>query len=243
MQHSDPWHSPSSPERNDPVTSAPARRFAGRTWAKIGRLFTQCAFASPAVRAGLTRLLRLRMLLRTWLRMDTPLRTEDRRVLEQIVFQHYGNDSRIRTVLFVGCDWYTAHYQRRYFAAHNYWTIDPDATRRKFGSTQHVVARLEELGHHFPRRFFDLIICNGVYGYGLDRAEDCERAISQCHACLAHEGHLLFGWNDVPRRDPAPLSRVRGLSRFSRYSFPAFGTWQYLTDTAARHTYYFFQKR
>lgn len=231
------------PGMNDPITSHSAQRFGGRTWAKIGRLFTERGFASRAVRARLIRLLRPPVLLLRWLKVDTPLRTEDRRVLEQIVFAHYGTDSRIKTVLFVGCDWYTAHYQQRYFAAHDYWTIDADATRRKYGSAQHVVARLEELDRHFPRRFFDLIICNGVYGYGLDRAEDCERAISQCHACLAHEGHLLFGWNDVPRRDPAPLSSVRGLSLFSPYSFPAFGTWQYVTDTAARHTYYFFQKR
>jgi SAM-dependent methyltransferase len=186
---------------------------------------------------------RLRVLLRDCLRMAAPLRTEDRRVLEQIIFAHYQSDVHIKSVLFVGCDWYTAHYQGRYFAAHDYWTIDPDRTRRKFGAKQHVVARLEELGQHFPFDFFDLIVCNGVYGWGLDRAEDCDAAISECYVCLAENGHLLLGWNDLPQRDPAPLSNVRSLSRFSPYSFPAFGTWKYLTDTPHRHTYHFYQKR
>jgi len=149
-----------------------------------------------------------------------------------------------KTVLFVGCGSYTAHYQRRYFAAHNYWTIDSDPTRRKFGAKQHVIARLEELGQYFPSGFFDLIICNGVYGWGLklNSAEDCDTATSQCHSCLADAGHLLLGWNDVPGRDPAPLTEVRSLSRFSEYSFRAFGTSRYLTDTPYRHTYCFYQK-
>jgi hypothetical protein len=199
-------------------------------------LFTEPGFASGAVRA------RLPFVVRNWLRIDSPMRTEDRRVLEQIIFAQYSGDSRIKTVLFVGCAWYTAHYQRRYFAAHDYWTIDPDATCRRFGAEQHIVARLEDLGRYFPRGFFDLIICNGVYGFGLNRAEDCELAISQCHICLADGGHFLLGWNDMPQFDPAPLSHVASLSRFSPYSFPTLGTWRYPTATPIRHTFYFYQK-
>jgi hypothetical protein len=185
----------------------------------------------------------LHLLLPDRLRMRAPLRTEDRRVLEQVIFPHYGRDPRIKTVLFVGCDWYTAHYQRSHFPAHDYWTLDSDAARRRYGAKQHVVAQLEELDRYFPRGCFDLIICNGVYGWGLNRAEDCDVALSQCHVCLADLGHLLFGWNDVPARDPAPLSSVRSLALFAPYSFPAFGAWQYLTDTPWRHTYHFYQKR
>jgi SAM-dependent methyltransferase len=200
-------------------------------------LCTERGLASRAIRSRLTVPLRAR------LRIATPMLTEDRRVLEQIIFPHYARDAHIKTVLFVGCDWYTAHYQHRYFSTHNYWTLEPDKTHRRFGAKQHVAARLEELGRHFPQGFFDLIICNGVYGWGLDRAEDCEAAMSQCHTCLAQGGHLLLGWNDTPQRDPAPLSRVRSLARFSPYSFPAFGAWQYLTNTRGRHVYYFYQKR
>ena len=99
------------------------------------------------------------------------------------------------------------------------------------------------LAKHFPPDTFDLIICNGVYGWGLDRLPDCEAAISQCNLCLVDGGHLLLGWNDLPRWDPAPLAKVSGLARFSEYTFPPLGTWQYLTDTAYRHTYNFYRKR
>jgi hypothetical protein len=208
-----------------------------RVWRNCIRLLTERGYASRAIAVNLP------VALRGWLRIDTPMLTEDRRVLEQIIFAHYGSDPRIKTVLFVGCNWFTAHYQRRYFTTHTYWTLDPDATRRRFGAKQHIVARLEEIGKYFPNGFLDLIICNGVYGWGLNRAEDCEAAMSQCYSCLAEAGHLLLGWNDMPQCDPAPLSSLVSLSRFSRYPFPAFGASQYLTNTPYRHTYNFYQKK
>jgi hypothetical protein len=206
-------------------------------WKKIIRLFTERGFASHVVRG------RVYGVMRNRLGMAAPMLTEDRRVLEEIIFDRFCSDPHIRTVLFVGCDSYTAHYQRQYFAKHDYWTIDPDVARRRFGATKHVIARLEELDRHFPSGFFDLIICNGVYGWGLNSAEDCDSAMSQCFSCLTDAGHLLIGWNDVPGRDPAPLSDVHSLSRFYKCSFPAFGSWQYRTDTLNQHTYYFYEKR
>ena len=205
-------------------------------WKKIVRLFTERGFASRAVRS------RMYSVMRNRLHMAAPMLTEDRRVLEQVIFEYYRKDSRIRTVLFVGCDSYTTHYQRRYFAAHDYWTIDPDEKCRRFGATQHVIARLQDLGRFFPSGFFDLVILNGVYGWGLNGAGDCDAAVSQCHSCLTEGGHLLIGWNDVPGRDPAPLSAIPSLSRFSEYAFPAFGAPRYLTDTPYRHTYWFFRR-
>jgi hypothetical protein len=168
--------------------------------------------------------------------------TEDRRVLEKIIFPHYRNIPLLQTILFVGCESYTAHYQQKYFPDHDYWTIDRDATRRRHGAKQHVITRLEELDRHFPAGFFDLVICNGIYGWGLDSAQDCDAALAQCHFCLANSGHLILGWNDVPERDPAPLSRIAGIENFARYSLPALGGWQYLTNTPNRHTFNFYQK-
>ncbi len=168
------------------------------------------------------------------------LRTEDRRVLEKLIFPHYSSLPTVRTVLFVGCESYTEHYDRC-FLGQDYWTIDADPRRRKFGSRQHVVGRLEQLREYFTAGFFDLIICNGVYGWGLNLAADCETALSQSHACLADGGHVVFGWNDIPRWDPAPLSSIRGFSNFIEYEVPTLGS-KYLTHTANRHTYRFLQK-
>jgi SAM-dependent methyltransferase len=168
------------------------------------------------------------------------VQTEDRRILEKVIFAHYAALADVRTVLFVGCESYTQHYER-YFARQNYCTIDPDPGRRRFGGRQHVIGRLEHLRRHFPAGCFDLIVCNGVYGWGLNRAEECETALRECHACLADGGHLVFGWNDIPSYDPAPLASVGAFSCFAEYCVPGLGS-QYLTATAYRHTYRFLQK-
>jgi hypothetical protein len=180
--------------------------------------------------------------IRRRLGLAVPISTEDRTVLEQVIFAHYRSDPGIKNVLFVGCDFYTAHYRRQYFPEHHYWTMDPDAQRRKFGSRNHIVGRLEDLGRHVPRGYFHLILCNGVYGWGLNSLEECESAMAQCYSCLADSGHLLIGWNDMPSSDPAPLSEVRNLDLFSKYTFPAFGDWRYLTPTLNRHTFHFYRK-
>lgn len=194
----------------------------------IGSLFTE--------RGLVVRLIRKR------LRLPTPLDTEDRRVLEQIIIPRYCADPAIKTVLFVGCGIYTAHYRRVYFPEVDYWTLDPDPACACYGAEQHVIAPLETLSRNFPAHFFDLIICNGVVGWGLNAFAQCEAAFSQCYSCLADGGHLLIGWNDIPQRTPVSLAQIPALTRFRKHAFPPFRTWRYLTDTPYRHTYDFYRK-
>lgn len=197
-------------------------------WKVLLPLFIEAGFARRVVRKRLG--------------LHTPLNTTDRQILEQVIFPHFSSLAAVKTVLFVGCDTYTAHYQRVFFSKANYWTLEPEPSLRRFGARQHVVAAFEELARHFDESYFDLIICNGVYGWGLDRAEQCEAALSQSYACLRAGGFLLFGWDDVPRRTPVPLESIPSLSRFRRYQLPALATWRYLTATPYRHTYDFYQK-
>lgn len=192
------------------------------------RLVTDWDFAVRAVRYAL--------------HMPTPLHTEDRSVLEQIIFKYYSAQPDIRTVLFVGCQWYTSHYGHAFFPRQDYWTIEPDEHARKFGGPRHIAAALEELDAFFPQEHFDLILCNGVYGFGLDAPEQCERAFAHCHSRLREAGHLVLGWNDVPARTPVPLEDIASLQRFRRFTFPAFGSWRHVTDTPYAHTYDFYMK-
>lgn len=80
-------------------------------------------------------------------------------------------------MLFVGCAWY-AHRYERLLPGRDYWTIDPDPWKRRFGARRHVVAEFERLDAHVARGSFDLIVCNGVFGWGLDDRVDCERAFA-----------------------------------------------------------------
>jgi SAM-dependent methyltransferase len=197
-------------------------------WRSIGPLLTEQGYAARVIRKQLG--------------LHTPLNTEDRRVLEEVIFPFYQADSRFKTVLFVGCNTYTSHYEREFFAGRNYWTIEPDPDLRKFGAGQHVIAPLEEVARHFAANFFDLIICNGILGWGLDRTSQCERAFAQCYDCLRDDGHLVFGWDDIPRRTPFDLDAVPSIARYKRFVMPPFGAWRYLTDTPYRHTFDFYRK-
>jgi SAM-dependent methyltransferase len=201
---------------------------AAEKWKMIVPFLTEHGFARRVVRKRLG--------------LPTPLNTTDRIVLEQVIFPEYSKDPSIQTLLFVGCRSYTVHYRERFFPRQSFWTIEPDPAAAVHGAPQHVVAPLEELSRHFPEGHFDLIVCNGVFGWGLDGREQCEAAFSQCHARLKSGGHFLLGWDDIAQRSPLDLNTLSSLKRFQEYSFPPLGTSRYLTDTLYRHTYAFYKK-
>jgi hypothetical protein len=200
----------------------------GASKSKITRLLTDWDFMVRATRYAL--------------HLPVPLDTEDRRVLEKIIFSHFLSLPQVGKVLFVGCDWYTKHYQKAFFRAHDFWTIDVSASARKFGGTQHLVAPLGQLDQYFPPGHFDLIICNGVYGFGLDAREDCEWAFHLCHSSLRNGGYFILGWDDIPARTPVALDSIESLQRFQKLSVPPFNSWRYVTDTPYRHTYDFYRR-
>jgi len=194
----------------------------------ITRLLTDPEFAIRAARFALG--------------LPTRMETEDRRVLEEVIFPFYLGLPQIRCVLFVGCDWYTRHYEKAFFERHDYWTIDWAASARKYGARQHIVDSLEFLDRYAEAERFDLIVCNGVFGFGLDTLEQCERAFTTCYSRLRRQGHLLFGWTDVPARVPIPLESIQSLRLFEPFELPSLGTWRYVTRTPYRHTYDFYRK-
>jgi hypothetical protein len=179
---------------------------------------------------------------RYMLGLAVPMDTEDRRVLENVIIPYFTALPDVRAVLFVGCDWYTKHYEPVFFSAHEFSTIDPAPGARKFGGRRHLVAPLEELGRHFAEGYFDLIICNGVYGFGLDTLTQCEQAFAACHARLRAGGYFLLGWDDIPARTPVPLADISSLRLFRQFIFPPLGAWRYLTATPYRHVYDFYRK-
>lgn len=200
----------------------------GTRWDLLRAFFTEHGFAERVLRKRLG--------------LPTPLNTTDRIVMERDIFPEYARDPAIARMLFVGCGRYTAHYQQQFFPNKDFWTIEPDPDAAGFGAKQHVIAPLEELDRHFPPGHFDLIICNGVYGWGLDRHEQLEAAFAQCHARLRADGHLFFGWDDIPQRAPVDLDTVASRALFRKYTLPTLDTWRYLTDTPYRHTFDFYRK-
>ena len=182
------------------------------------------------------------ILARNALGLPNRLCTPDRETLERVILPAYAARAEIQTVLFVGSDWYTRHYERL-FAGRLYWTIDPNPWKKRFGGRHHLVDGLERLDTHFEPGSIDLIVCNGVVGYGLNGQAECERAFTGCFNSLRANGELVLGWNDVPEHRPeVAFDRLPALARFEAKRFDALGTSQYLANPANRHLFNFYIK-
>lgn len=98
---------------------------------------------------------------------DFRMKTDDRRVLEDTILPAIARTPEYRRILFIGCDWYTRGYQKL-FAARDYWTMEIDPAKSKYGARQHIVDSAENIAQHFQPDSLDFIVCNGVIGWGLD---------------------------------------------------------------------------
>jgi len=176
---------------------------------------------------------------------DLPARLHipDRLLLERQILPQVNAFAAGGRVLLVGCDWYAAHYAKLLPRCHC-TSVDPDPARARFGvAGRHHQALLQDLPQFEQDRTFEAIVCNGVYGHGLDEAADCERAFQACHALLRPGGWLVLGWNDVPHRDPVPIGAIGSLARFEPVTMPGLGAQRLLVEGSSdRHTFAFLRR-
>lgn len=168
--------------------------------------------------------------------------TDDRRVLETIILPNLRDDPDVKRILFVGCEWYTKPCETQ-FRAKDYWTLDIDPNKRRFGARRHIVDALRNLERHSPANYFDAIICNGVFmKTAIETREDAEASFQACWRCMRPGGWFVLSWNDIEELLPYPPSDSLALQAFVRTSFPPLGVSEYRTDTSYRHTYSFFRR-
>ena len=58
-----------------------------------------------------------------------------------------------------------------------------------------MVGSATELTRFYGKEF-EVIIANGLIGYGLDDRAGFQRLLQMCHACLHDGGILIIGYND-----------------------------------------------
>jgi SAM-dependent methyltransferase len=117
-----------------------------------------------------------------------------RRFLERSILPWIAD--RYARVLFVGTAPYT-HQIARLFRRRgdHYTTIESESGGALWGARNHIVAPIQEIGRHRPDGYFDCIVFNGVFGFGIDDLEGQRAAIKVLHDALAPNGLLLVGWN------------------------------------------------
>jgi hypothetical protein len=111
---------------------------------------------------------------------------------------------RYARILFVGTSSYTYHYEKL-FRPDQYTTIEVLPGNAVWGARDHIIAPIEEIGRYRPVGFFDCIILNGVFGFGVDDVEHMRVVIKALHHALGPQGLLVVGWNTNLHADPEPL--------------------------------------
>ncbi|MGL5805511.1 MAG: class I SAM-dependent methyltransferase [Xenococcaceae cyanobacterium] len=166
----------------------------------------------------------------------------DRRILEKKILPYFANPEQFSKILFIGCESYTEHY-KEYFHKQEYWTLEIDPDKSKFGASNHVIDSITNITSHFCANYFDAIICNGLFLIDIvDDKQEIETAIDGCYKCLKPNGIFLLGWNDIEELRPYYLEEYQNLTQFTPYRFPPLNTNQYQTKTTYKHTYNFYIK-
>ena len=168
--------------------------------------------------------------------LDAP----DRDILEKIIFPALCKDSKDQKILFVGCEWYTSHY-KNFFIDQDFWTIDFNKSVARFGSENHIVDKLENLDIHFSEADFDIIICNGILGFGTDNPINTKIVFEKCFSCLKPKGLFILGWNEHHQRKDDPRD-IDSLKKFSPFVFPALNSDRYYVKNGSSHIFDFYLK-
>lgn len=166
---------------------------------------------------------------------------DDRVVLEQIIFPHIIVNYRPRRVLDIGRQ-EDQEFYNKIFYRREFWTIEKDSKFAEFGAKNHIIDNCTNLRKHFKDNYFDLVIMNGVFGWGLNEKQEIEKAFSAIYDVLDINGILILGWNDVEDLTPMPLENVQSLKKFKPLHFKPLKTSSYKCSTG-EHTYNFYIKK
>ncbi len=109
-------------------------------------------------------------------------------MLERVIFPAIYADPDVGVVLFVGVSSYTSWYPSLFRTRPRlrFTTIDPDPDAARWGARgEHRVVRLEDLAAETgSRELYDLVIANGLFGFGTDSKQACAAVIDASHPVL-----------------------------------------------------------
>ena len=170
------------------------------------------------------------------------LEFEDRDTLERIILPYVLSDLNPKRVLDVGREDYQSWYNE-FFDGRELWTLDFNKRRKRFGAKNHITDDVANVSAHFQPGYFNFILLNGVFGWGLNDVQKIEQTFNSFYDLLAPGGLLIIGWNDLEDLVPIELDRVEALKKFQPYTFPPLRSTSFLCTGEGRHTYNFYLKK
>lgn len=144
-------------------------------------------------------------------------------------------------ILWIGCRRYTKDYGAL-LSQHGgeCWTTDIEPAHAKWGEAgRHVTGDLLSIDTIFPVQSFNSVLCNGVFGFGVDTRHAQLTALKAMHAILNPGGRLLLGWNTDRVEDPLTFDFVQA----AFIADPLIGPGGRLSIPEAGYEYAFLRRR
>jgi hypothetical protein len=134
--------------------------------------------------------------------IEFPVKSSNRIFMEKNIFQYinqiYGGKQPRSTGLFIGTDKRSWHYPT--LLDLDLHTIDIDEKKALYGNHKHhIVGSATELGRHYASESFDVIFGNGLIGFGMNTAKQCEDLLAGSALLLKPNGIFIIGFNDGPQ--------------------------------------------
>lgn len=104
----------------------------------------------------------------------------------------------------------------------------------------HIVAKVQDLGHHVQAGSFDCVVMNGVIGFGLDAPAEVDKAIAAIASSLRVGGMFVLGWDDVDAHRVALPEQFEALAAFTPFAGGPLGAFRTMVPSDTRKTYDFY---
>jgi hypothetical protein len=153
----------------------------------------------------------------TW-GVEFPRKSENRLFLEQDIFKYLDTvlNHESAQCLFIGTDKRSWHYRSRFCA--KFFTIDNDPSKAIYGDVHnHRIGSATELTQQYMRDQFDVIIANGVIGFGVNHIDQCEDLFAGLETIMKSSGVLVLGYSNSPSRIDFKLEDVKNYHLFEAF--------------------------
>lgn len=163
--------------------------------------------------------------------------------MEYCLLPHFHADDRIQKILIVGVAHYSAHYDEYFNHKQSVYSIDPDTKTARFGcKDRHFIDYIQHVDQYFDDGTFDCVLMNGVYGHGLDKENDLQKALDKVYNVLGNKGILLFGWDKQQGVDPIDLDSKSLFEKYSPYTINGSSRIR-ITKKGQHHIFDIYQKK
>ena len=177
--------------------------------------------------------------------IEFPFKSPNRVFLETRVFQFinetYGGKQPRGNGLFIGTDKRSWHYPAELDLELH--TIAIEKKKAIYGNHKHhIVGSATELERYYDANFFDVVIGNGLIGFGMNAPEQCEQLLAGAASLLKDDGLFIIGFNDGPEFVSFKVKQASNYQLFDEFIPGHFGLTQ-STYEFGDHTFVFLKKR